>query len=370
MRISGYIYHTQLEIRMFTNHPAFSFSLGEHKGANVIWIKFPNDNKLIAEVKKIKGTRWSATHKCWYISDSSKNRQLFNIQPASIGKQALLKIHPVNQPAFERFIQQMKLKALSPATIKTYSVEFAQLLYVLKSHPVDDLSTERLRSYFLYCIQKLQLKESTLNSRINAIKFYFEQVLHRESFFFDIPRPKPASQLPKVIDQRDIKKMLSVTTNIKHRVMLGLCYGMGLRVSEIVHIKIEHIDSKRMTVLIASSKGKKDRYVNLPETVLHDLRLYYKEYKPKTYLFEGQDGGMYSIRSVQAVFKNALQKAGIRKKIGIHSLRHSYATHLMEYGTDISLIQKLLGHKDIKTTQIYTHVSKAQVSRVKSPLDM
>lgn len=144
---------------------------------------------------------------------------------------------------------------------------------------------------------------------------------------------------------------------------------MGLRVSEVVELKITNIDSKRMQVLIENSKGKSDRYVNLPESVLALLRTYYKTYKPKNYLFEGQYGGQYSIRSVQSVFKNAMLIAKINKSVGIHSLRHSYATHLLEYGTDMVFIQKLLGHKDMKTTMIYAKVGKKEIQNVKSPLD-
>src|SRR5699024_5486032 len=150
-----------------------------------------------------------------------------------------------------------------------------------------------------------------------------------------------------------VLKLFAVTQNLKHRLLLQLCYGMGLRVSEIVNMKIEDIDSYRMQVRIDRGKGKKDRVINLPQTVLEDLRTYYKTYRPKKYLFEGQQGGQYSKRSAQVVFKNAMKKAGIQKSIGIHGLRHSYATHLLEMGTDISFIQRLLGHNDIKTTLIY-----------------
>ena len=151
--------------------------------------------------------------------------------------------------------------------------------------------------------------------------------------------------------------------------MLKLCYGMGLRVSEIVNLKVSHIDSGRMQVHIVGAKGKKDRYVNLPESILDELRNYYKEYKPKVFLFEGQYGGIYSVRSAQAVFKDAMRKAKINKVVGIHSLRHSYATHLLEYGTDISFIQKLLGHKDVSTTLIYAKVGNKTLAKVASPLD-
>ena len=151
--------------------------------------------------------------------------------------------------------------------------------------------------------------------------------------------------------------------------MLKLCYGMGLRVSELVDLKITDIDSKNMQVFVERGKGKKDRYVNLPQSILVQLRQYFKEYSPKNYLFEGQYGGQYSVRSAQSVFSAALKKAKINKKVGIHGLRHSFATHLLETGTDISFIQELLGHKDIKTTLLYTHVSKKAIKNVKSPLD-
>lgn len=144
---------------------------------------------------------------------------------------------------------------------------------------------------------------------------------------------------------------------------------MGLRVSEVVNLKVKHIDSKRMQVLVASAKGKKDRYVNLPNSILEELRTYYKKYQPKEYLFEGQFGDKISIRTVQLIFKEAMNKANIQKSIGVHGLRHSFATHLIEMGTDINFVQKLLGHQDIKTTLIYTHVSNKLISKIISPLD-
>lgn len=151
--------------------------------------------------------------------------------------------------------------------------------------------------------------------------------------------------------------------------MLKLCYGMGLRLSEILNLKIADIDSKTMQVFIERGKGKKDRYANLPQSILEQLRVYYIEYKPKEYLFEGQYGGQYSSRSVQQVFKKSLEKARITKKVGIHSLRHSFATHLLDNGTDIRFIQELLGHNDIKTTLVYTHVTDKSIRKIVSPLD-
>ena len=175
--------------------------------------------------------------------------------------------------------------------------------------------------------------------------------------------------MPKVIAPADIKKLFEATENLKHNTMLKLCYGLGLRVSEIVNLKITDIDSASMQVFIERAKGKKDRYVNLPESILPQLRTYFIEYKPKLYLFEGQYGGQYSSRSAQQVFRNAMQKAKINKTVGIHSLRHSFATHLLEQGTDIRFIQELLGHNDIKTTLIYTEVSNKNLRKIISPLD-
>ncbi|MDR2971646.1 MAG: site-specific integrase [Bacteroidales bacterium] len=357
---------------MAFNYKNYQFSTGQHREKNVIFVNFPFDRTLKDELKeKFPAAKWSATKNCWYIPDLNSIRTEIGLMPKTEpGKTIINKIHPVNLAALKRMHETLLLKAYSPNTIKTYCVEFAQLLYILKDISVDTLTPQRLRSYFLYCVNQLQLSENIIHSRINAVKFYFEQVMHREKVFFEeIPRPKKRSLLPKVISKKDITKLFAQVENLKHLVMLKLCYGMGLRVSEIVNLKISNIDSNRMLVHIEAAKGKRDRYVTLPTSILDELRTYYRTYNPKLYLFEGQYGGQYSIRSVQAVFKNAMRKAKINKSVGIHGLRHSYATHLLECGTDMVFIQKLLGHKDIKTTEIYAKVSNRQIGNVKSPLD-
>ncbi|MDX1906577.1 MAG: site-specific integrase [Bacteroidia bacterium] len=345
------------------------FEPARHNNEAVILIRFTYDAALVASVRQMPGAKWSHSKKAWYVRDTEQYRQKFGIGINLIKDSTLAHIAPVNHAPYQAFVETLQLKAYSKNTIRTYTHEFAQLLQTLRSNSVDDLSSERLRSYFLYCINTLKLSENTLHSRINAIKFYFEQVLKREKFFFDIPRPKKPSTLPKAIHAQDIKKLLEVTANLKHNTMLKLCYGMGLRVSEIVNLKIKDIDSKNMQVFIERAKGKKDRYANLPETILEQLRAYFLEYKPKVFLFEGQYGGQYSIRSVQKVFSDALKKAKINKDVGIHGLRHSFATHLLEAGTDIAFIQELLGHQDIKTTLRYTQVSSQSIKKIKSPLD-
>lgn len=347
----------------------FSYTFGTHRGQKVIFIHFDYQYDLQKQVKAINGAKWSNTNRCWYVPDLDIFRKKFGLEEKIIGKNTLTKIHPINQNAFAKYLEILYLKGYSKNTIKTYSVEFAQFLYLLKGHDVNTITTEQLRSYLLYCLQTLQLSENQVHSRINAIKFYFEKVLNMPKITMEIPRPKKPYLLPKVISTEDISKMIQETENIKHKTLLMLVYGMGLRVSEIVQLEIKDIDSKRMQIHIRGAKGKKDRYVNMPEIVLPYLRTYYKTYQPKKYLYEGQYGEQYSIRSAQQVFKQSLERAKINKCIGIHGLRHSYATHLLEQGTDISHIQKLLGHNNIKTTLIYTHVSKKELSAVRSPLD-
>jgi site-specific recombinase XerD len=224
----------------------------------------------------------------------------------------------------------------------------------------------------LYCFEKLKLTENTLHSRINAMKFYFEQVLGREKFFWEIPRPKKLQQLPKFFNQDEITSIIRAVGNLKHKTLLMLAYSSGLRVSEVVSIKTRNIDSRRMCILIEQAKGKKDRVVPLSALLLIMLREYWKKYKPQKdgYLFEGQNKKEpYSTRSLQLVLADAKGKAGIIKPGSIHALRHSFATHLLDRGTDVTMIMKLLGHNDIKTTLRYLHVTNRDMLQIISPLD-
>lgn len=379
-----------------------------HRQQECIGIYYACLAAINKEVRKIAGIKWSQTNKCWYLPldkdsyqfvvnalkeiatlDSSalkayleKRKQVMVASaPLSASNTKANTINPTlpvwklskeNLQALEKFIEQLRLKAYSGSTVRTYRNEFMQLLQLLKSKPVNDLSTDELRRYFVYCFEKLHLTENTLHSRINAIKFYYEQVLKREKFFWDIPRPKKPLLLPKLLNESELVKLFNALSNKKHKAMLFTAYSAGLRVSEIVNLKIPDIDSKRMQILIQRAKGKKDRYVNLSPVLLDILRNYIVEYKPrpKEYLFESeQTGTAYPTRTVQQIFSNAKNKAGIRKEVGVHSLRHSFATHLLEKGTDIRYIKDLLGHFNIKTTERYLHVSKKQLVNIISPLD-
>lgn len=347
-----------------------NFSFNSHKNKQIIQCHFPNDVKLIANFRnQFSNAKWSQSLKTWYLPDMPSLRTIIGLSHQPIGNTAIAKIHPINQAAYSEMQNKLLLKAYSINTQKVYLSEFAQFLYLIKSVNASQFNPKRLKSYLLYCVNTLKLSEANIHSRLNALKFYYEQVLGRSKFFCDIPRPKKPSKLPKVLSSKDIAKLFQVTTNPKHKLMLQLCYGMGLRVSEVVNLKLSDFDSKRMKVLIEKSKGKKDRYVALPKSIISQLSSYYYTYKPQHYLFEGQFGGQYASRSVQAVFKTAMHRAKINKPIGIHSLRHSYATHLLEYGTDIAYIQKLLGHQDVSTTLIYAKVGDKKAQNIESPLD-
>lgn len=349
---------------------AYNYSFTTHRDRKVILIQFPYSDTLKKSLKnRFSSVRYSSTHRAWYLPDLPvvrKQLMLPSSKPLT-GKQH--KIHPVNHQAYNNMEQQLDLKAYSPNTKRLYLAEFAHLLELLRSMPVSDLTIVRLKDYFLYCVQDLQMKERKMNGKINAIKFYYEKVAHRPRMFFDIPRPKKPLTLPNMLSKKEVKRLLATVTNHKHSIALQLCYGMGLRVSEVVNLKINDINSDRMQVGIRGAKGKKDRYVPLPQSLLPQLREYYKAYRPTEYLLEGQYGGQYSKSSVQQVFKKAMRQAGIYKNIGIHGLRHSYATHLLENGADVRFIQELLGHNSIKTTQIYTKVAQTSLSKIVSPLD-
>jgi integrase/recombinase XerD len=215
-----------------------------------------------------------------------------------------------------------------------------------------------------------QLSVSYQNQVVNGVKLFFRQIEGRKLDVDLVHRPKTAKALPNVLSKEEVKMILESQHNIKHKAMLCLIYSCGLRRSELLHLKLDDINSKRNIVIIRQAKGKKDRIAPLSPKVLELLRVYYKGYKPKVWLFEGQvKGQQYSEQSLQTVFKQAVYKAGITKPATLHWLRHSYATHLLESGTDLRYIQELLGHSRSKTTEIYTHVSTHSLQQIKSPFD-
>lgn len=260
-------------------------------------------------------------------------------------------------------------KRYSQNTQNIYYSYFKDFCNYFQNENLENITTDQINSYILDHIKSKNISISQQNQRINAIKFYYEKVLGREKQYYELHRPKKEHKLPKVLSKTEVKRIFDVTKNLKHKCILMLLYSAGLRRSELLNLDPTDIDSKRMIIRINGSKGKKDRISLLSDNLLNLLRQYYKEYRPQKYLFEGQNGGKYSPTSVANILKNVAIKAGIRKNVTPHMLRHSFATHLLEQGTDLRYIQELLGHNSSKTTEIYTHVSKKAIDKIKNPID-
>ena len=270
----------------------------------------------------------------------------------------------------DKMKMDLELAGYSPKTIKSY------LMHVnhFSNHfakPLDSLKIKEIREYLHYLITIKQVSNSYVNCAYSALKFYFQTTLNRFWDIHKIPRAKKVKKLPSVLSMSDIKKIFDVTTNLKHKAILMTTYSAGLRVSEVANLKISDIDSSSMQIFINQGKGNKDRYSLLSQANLSILRKYFKQYKPQHWLFEGVPSDKpISNRSIQRIFKTSKEKAGISKNASLHTLRHSFATHLLEAGTDITYIQKLLGHADIKTTCVYLHLKKINTIKITSPLDI
>jgi integrase/recombinase XerD len=267
------------------------------------------------------------------------------------------------------YLDALILKRYSENTIKTYCSYFRDFQSYFSGREINRLSPEQINEYILCLIREKDISLSQQNQRISAIKFYYEKILAREKFRFHIERPKKERKLPGVLDKGEVLAILKSTKNIKHKCILSLIYSAGLRRSELLNLIIGDIDSKRMTLKIRGGKGKKDRYTTLSVKLLELLREYYKLYRPKNFLFESPEGERYSPTSIQNILKRSAKAAGVRKRVHIHMLRHSFATHLLEQGTSLRIIQELLGHESIKTTEIYTHITKSDIEKIKNPLD-
>ena len=271
---------------------------------------------------------------------------------------------------YETVRRELRLRNYSHKTIKSYiSCLHSFTRYIKPQHPRQIEETD-IRRYLLYLLEEKEFSAATVNQVFNALRFLYVELYKMPFTIGSLPRPKKEKQLPVVLSQEEVVRVLDAVDNMKHKTILMLIYSAGLRVGEAVRLKIEDIDSERKLIYLKSAKGKKDRYTLLSNVALENLREYFKAYRPIEYLFEGAPGRKHiAERSVQEVFKRATGMAGIRKHVTVHSLRHSFATHLLEAGTDLRYIQEVLGHASSKTTEIYTHVSKQKLGKIINPLD-
>lgn len=266
--------------------------------------------------------------------------------------------------------KELKLRHYSQNIMRTYLHYLKLFFYNFPESKVSNVSKDEIRDFLIDCIENNNYSHSAVSQYVNSIKFLYEKVLKQPRTVYDLPRPRKPKTLPKVMSRKEVKAMLAVVSNIKHKAILHVLYSGGLRLSELLNLKIEDIHSDRMLINIRGGKGKKDRTTILGKTWLQQLREYYKIYKPQTWLFEGTEKGkQYSAKSVQNIMKANLKKAGIIKPYTVHTLRHSFATHLLEQGVDLRYIQELLEHNSSKTTEIYTHVSTRNLRNIVSPAD-
>ena len=267
------------------------------------------------------------------------------------------------------FVQLLQVKRYSTSSIETYVNAFRQFLMHFINADVDSLNKKQIEHYINFMVTDRKISISYQKQLVAAIKFWYQEVLGKKIQLDYLYPDRGEFKIPVVFSQAEVKLILANSDNLKHKAILATVYSCGLRVSELTNLKITDIDSNTMTVTIRQSKGNRDRVVVLAEKLLVLLRDYFKEYKPKDYLFEGRANGRYSERSVQQLLKQILTKLKINKQGSVHSLRHSYATHLIEQGTDVRFVKDLLGHKSIKTTLIYTHLTDPAKRKIKSPLD-
>lgn len=263
----------------------------------------------------------------------------------------------------------MELKGFADKTQSAYIAHVKRFAEHFMKSPVD-LGENEIKEYLHFLITERNLSSSYINTTYSGLRFLYETTLKRQWDMKSIPRTKKAKRLPIVLSKDEVKRILNVTTNLKHKAILATTYAAGLRVGEVARLKITDIDSSNMQIRVEQGKGNKDRYTLLSEKNIEILREYYKRYHPNTWLFPGAiDGLPLTERTIQHVFEQSKEKAGIKKAVTVHSLRHSFATHLLEAGTDIYHIQLLLGHASVKTTSIYIHLTNHSALRLVSPLD-
>ena len=263
----------------------------------------------------------------------------------------------------------MRLRRFSPKTIACYLACMKGVAKHFRKSPAE-LGDEEIRAYLHHLMEERKVSQSVLVQTYSALKFFFEKTLQKQWNAFRIPRCKQRRKLPGVLSREEVESILLATKNLKHRAILMTIYSAGLRIGEATRLKVSDIDSGRMMIRVNEGKGLKDRYTLLGVRNLEMLRCYWKAYRPLEWLFPGRNASCpVSASAIQRVFKTSLEKAGIKKKASVHTLRHCFATHLLESGTDLYYIQRLLGHKSAGTTSVYLHITGKDIGKIKSPID-
>lgn len=361
-----------------------------HRGSEQLGLKYKN-GKIPYDILKKLNAKYTSTHRCYYVAHNKKNFHL--IFDSFKGKAwvdiSLLKtkkvkdrlnnerkkrsnvaLNPEHKAELEKFKNYLNARRLAQSTIKTYgSLVYAFLAY-FNHVPIKNIDDEMVKEFLAADVKSRGYSNSYQRQMLSSIKLFYSERFDHKLKLDKLPNVKIERKLPKVLAMSEIKNILESITNLKHRTLLSLCYACGLRISEALNLKLVNVDSERMVIEILAAKGGKDRIVPISDNILKELRDYYKAYKPQVYLFEGaKKGERYTAVSANSVLKTGAKKAGLKKPVHMHMLRHSYATHLLESGVDTRYIQKLLGHKSTKTTEVYTFVSNEKLDKITSPFD-
>jgi len=351
-------------------------------GENFMGLFFPFSEAINVELRRLH-CRWSRSNRCWVLPHSNSNRAILVRELESIAYLkwegfaeenkrslfALPRLEDHQEQQILKFTEALRAERYAANTIATYTDALRVFLRFFSDKDPSDITEDDVQRFNVDYILGNGYSASYQNQVINAIKLFFVRIEKRRIDPEILLRPRRAKPLPNVLSKEEVKRILSAPVNIKHRAMLSLIYSCGLRRSELLHLKKSDIDFNRMLIRLRFAKGKKDRLVPLSEKIIRILNDYSTAYPTEKYLFEGQKGGQYSEESLAKVLKMAVKKAEINKPVSLHWLRHSYATHLLDNGTDLRYIQELLGHNSSKTTEIYTHVSVKSIQKIRSPFD-
>lgn len=349
-----------------------------------IRLLFGFNRGLLDLIKKHPYRSWDAKNKWWTIPYSTKYLDELKAEAEKQGMKIIYeedkdtvkgvnKVNAFDVVNYRTCPEEMLLKLTelrySENTIKTYKGLFEEFINYYHTFEVDKIEERQVIAFLRYLVMERKVSTSYQNQSINAIKFYYEKVLGGQRKFYFIDRPKKERTLPTVLNEEEVKQLFACVENMKHKCMLMLAYSSGLRVGEIIQLRLTDIDRERLQISVKQGKGKKDRYTKLSVRFLTVLDRYIEKYKPKDYVFEGATGGVYSSSSLQKIIRAAAQKAGIKKRVTMHTLRHTFATHCLENGVDLRYIQSMMGHESSRTTEIYTHITTKGFDQIKSPLD-
>jgi len=377
------------------NQPKITLSTATHRQQTVVKVEFAYNRELIDELKAHTNARWSANMNCWYIpkdkfvlgefftamkpvawidysglkNQNSKQPQKStgrNYSPASMKK----RISSETREKIDDFKKWLEQGRYGENTVKTYTHQLEIFFGYYSDIQPENITTQHITSFNSEFILKNNLSATFQNQTISALKKFYSYNYNRNLEAESLERPRKSHALPKVMDKKHLKKFFESIKNTKHKIAFETIYAYGLRRGELLNLKLQHIDTKRGMISVINAKGKKDRSLPISKRWLEKVKTYYHTYKPNTYFIEGQyPGKSITAGSLQKVFERALADSKINKPYTIHCLRHSFATHLLENGTDLRYIQELLGHKSSKTTEIYTRVSKESLKNIKNPFD-